>query len=123
MNITFDDHPGGFAITSYGPGWVRIGERRIEVACVVTPHALRLDLLPPAPEQLLESHFEALLELEPEIVLIGTGQRQRFVDQRHARLLAASGVGLEVMDTGAACRSFNVLLAEDRAVIAALYPG
>lgn len=121
MKIDFDEHPGALVITSYAEGWIRIGERRIDSACVVTPSEIRLDILPERLEHLDQRHVDALLALAPEIVLLGTGPRQRFIDYPAQHLLAQRGVGLEIMDTGAACRSYNVLVAEHRAVIAALF--
>jgi len=121
MKVNIDAPAGQNAISGYAPGWIRVGERRIEQPCVVTPRALRADLLPATPGELTRAHLDLLLELEPEIVLLGTGAKQRFIDFTLAAGLAARGVGLEVMDTGAACRCFNVLMAEDRAVVAALF--
>lgn len=121
MKLNFDERAGAYAISAYADGWVRVGERRIDVPCVVTPTGVHTDLLPARLDLLGPSEFERLLALAPEIVLLGTGARQHFVDFAFTRLLAAHGVGLEVMTTGAACRSYNVLLAEDRVVIAALF--
>jgi uncharacterized protein len=69
---------------------------------------------------LAEEALEAALELAPEILLLGTGERQVFPPPRIYALLASRGVGFEVMDNGAACRTYNVLLAEGRNVALAL---
>ena len=58
--------------------------------------------------------------LMPEIVLLGTGDRQRFPRPKLTRALLARGVGVEVMDTSAACRTYNIIMMEDRRVAAAL---
>jgi uncharacterized protein len=121
MKLDFDDDPSTLLVSAYADGWVSIGERRIEQPCVVAPSRLITDLLPPALESLELSHMAAIAELEPEIVLLGTGARQVFVDYALTTLLAECGAGLEVMDTGAACRSYNILAGEGRAVVAALY--
>lgn len=71
-------------------------------------------------EALNEAHFEALLALEPELVLFGSGARLRFARPALARALMARRIGFETMDTAAACRTYNVLLAEGRPVVAAL---
>ncbi len=88
---------------------------------VLVPH--RGEARPWAPTQfddLLEAHFEGLLDLKPELVIMGTGQRLRFPRPHLWRALIAAGVGFEAMDTAAACRTFNVLASEGRAVLAAL---
>ena len=66
--------------------------------------------------------FEAMLALTPEVVLLGTGSRQRFAHPRLHACLSAARIGLECMDTGAACRTYNILMAEGRRVLAALIP-
>lgn len=67
------------------------------------------------------SDFEALLAWEPEVVLLGTGTGQKFPHPRLMAALLAAGVGVEVMTTQAACRTFNILADEDRRVVAALF--
>ena len=121
MKIDFDQHSGSLSIAAYGPGWIRVGETRIERPCVVTPAEIHVDLLPARFEQLMPAHFDALLALRPEIILLGSGARQHFVDHGLTVHLANAGVALETMDTGAACRLFNILVSEDRAAIAALF--
>ena len=66
--------------------------------------------------------FEQILALRPEVVLLGTGARQRFAHPRLYASLSAARIGLEMMDTGAACRTYNILMAEGRKVLAALIP-
>ena len=67
--------------------------------------------------------FEAIAALQPELVLLGTGSRQRFPKPALLRPLMARRIGIETMNTAAACRTYNVLLSEDRAVVAALLLG
>ena len=121
MKIDFDQHSGSLSIAAYGPGWIRVRDTRIEAPCVVTPADIHTDLLPAAFEQLLPVHFEKLIALRPEIVLLGSGTLQRFAEHSLMLHLARAGVALESMDTGAACRLFNILVSEDRAVVAALF--
>lgn len=71
-------------------------------------------------EQLLPVHFEQALALQPELVIFGSGARHRFVAASLLRCLIERGIGVETMDTAAACRTFNVLAGEGRAVLAAL---
>ncbi len=71
-------------------------------------------------EDLTEDHFAQVLDLGPELVIFGSGERLRFVRPALSRALIARGVGMETMDTVAACRTYNVLASEGRSVVAAL---
>src|SRR5690606_9533590 len=75
-----------------------------------------------APDALDEPDFAAALALDPEVLLLGTGERQRWPAPRLIAALARRGIGLEVMDTLAAARTYNVLVGEERRVVAILYP-
>jgi uncharacterized protein len=63
-----------------------------------------------------------VLALEPEVVLLGTGARQQFLHPSRLAPIYRAGVGVEIMTTAAACRTFNILVAEERRVVAALLP-
>ena len=111
---------GRNVFTGYGVGYVSINDQRHERSLVVAPdHAVEpwgadsFDALTPA-------HFEALLALKPEIVIFGTGEHLRFPRPELTRSLADAAVGFEAMDTKAACRTYNILVAEGRAVVAAI---
>ena len=71
-------------------------------------------------QTLAPMHFEAVLGLRPELVIFGSGTRLQFVSPALYRALIDARVGIETMDTGAACRTYNVLAAEGRSVVAAL---
>jgi uncharacterized protein len=71
-------------------------------------------------ESLQPAHFEQVLALQPELVIFGSGTRLRFVSPALTRALIELHIGVETMDTGAACRTYNVLAAEGRSVLAAL---
>ena len=121
MKLDFDTATARHAVTAYAEGWIRVGDQRITVPCVVTAAGIVTDLLPPAFCDLTHQHFARLAELNADIVLLGTGAQQKFVDYAYVHWLAEQRIGLEMMDTGAACRSYNVLVSEGRAVAAALY--
>jgi uncharacterized protein len=121
MKINLDDNREPFTISAYAEGWIRIADRRIEQPCIVSAHGVDTAELPASLDALQVSHFGGIVDLAPEIVLLGTGARQVFVDWAITDHLASVGIALETMDTGAACRSFNILLAESRPVVAALY--
>ena len=72
-------------------------------------------------EALRPEDFEAVLALRPEIVLLGTGRRQRFPRPHLTAALARGGIGVEVMDTAAACRTYNILMSEGRRVLLAAF--
>ncbi|MGB2817024.1 MAG: Mth938-like domain-containing protein [Burkholderiaceae bacterium] len=108
-------------VTAYGPGFIEINKVRHASAVVLTP--ARVESWEIASfEALAEADFERLRALDPEVVLLGTGSRQRFPHPRLSRALADTRIGLEVMNTPAACRTYNILMAEGRKVVAALMP-
>jgi uncharacterized protein len=112
--------PGATLVTGLGDGWIKIGPAEYRENCVLTPEGVEMGFAPGGIDGLGEADFARLLELRPEIVLLGTGGHQQFLHPRVTQPLAAAHVGLEVMDTRAACRTFNILLGEGRRVIAAL---
>lgn len=109
-------------IRGYGVGELRINNDVFRTSMIVAPSTLRPELDLTAAAGLAATHVAHLLELEPEVVLLGTGQRQVFPDPAFGAQFLAAGIGFEVMDTGAACRTFNVLVSEQRRVAALLIP-
>lgn len=110
----------GNVVTGVGPGWVRVGTVEYRESLVLTPAAIAPGWGAAGFAGLVEEDFAALLVHTPEVVLLGTGAAIRFPEPRLTRALVAARVGVEVMDTPAACRTFNILAAEGRAVVAAL---
>ena len=105
--------------TGYGPGYVMVNNVRHEKNIIVLPGRLmQWDVA--AFEALSERDFEFLTNLAPEIVLLGTGSDLRFPHPSLSQSLANARIGLEVMNTPAACRTYNILMAEGRKVAAAL---
>jgi uncharacterized protein len=121
MKFNLDENLDTFAISAYADGWIRIADRRIDAPCVVSSAGIISDLLPATLDELDVIHLRKISALAPEIVLLGTGAKQIFLDYALTEALAAENIALETMDTGAACRCFNILVAEARAVVAALY--
>lgn len=107
-------------VTAYGPGFVEINRVRHTTNLIITPDQVEPWVVPSF-EGLDVTMFERLRELRSEIVLLGTGTRQRFPNPQLTRPLTDALIGLEVMDTQAACRTYNILVAESRKVAAALF--
>lgn len=114
------DQAQATSIQAYGPGWIAVNGERIRHSVVLGPEGKRRDWGCHNVEQLKASHFSALLELQPELVIFGSGNKLRFVHPSLYAALMQQRVGLETMDTQAACRTFNILSQEGRRVVAAL---
>jgi uncharacterized protein len=97
-----------------------VNGERYNSSIVVLAEEVRHDWEPASFDELSEAHFSYFLPLKPEILLLGTGARQRFPHPRLYRALTHAGIALECMDTPAACRTYNILVAEDRKVLAAI---
>ena len=120
MKLHVTQTPGENVFTAYGDGYVAVNHQRFEHPVVVSPaHAVE-PWQPASFDALTPADFEAILQFKPEIVILGTGERLRFPKPDLTRALAAGAVGLEVMDTKAACRTYNILAAEGRQVVAAV---
>jgi len=110
----------GNVIRAYGDGFFQIGDTRYANSVVVTPDALIPDWAPEGFAALSADDFAQLAELKPEILVLGTGSTQRFPQHALLRPLIEARIGWEIMDSGAACRTYNVLASEGRKVAAAL---
>jgi len=108
-------------IRAWEPGRVRIGERWIAGNVIVGADRIIEAWTTTRPDALTVADLEAALALEPTIVVLGTGTQRLLPDVELMAALAARSVGLEIMSTPAACRTFNVLLQERRRVAAALF--
>ena len=105
--------------SGYGAGYVAVNAVRYEQSVLVTPEAV-VEWPVHEFDALTASDFAFIGEQRPEVVILGTGAAQRFPPRELARALAASGAGVEIMDSKAACRTYNFLVAEGRKVIAAI---
>ena len=106
--------------TALGTDYVAVHDERYSRSIVVSADQVRLDWTVAHFDELNEAHFAYLAALKPDVLLLGTGAKQRFPHPRLFRSLTEAGIGLECMDTPAACRTYNILVAEDRKVIAAI---
>jgi len=112
--------PTSNIVTGSGPGWIRVGTQDYRENIVLTADGVTPGFAPNGWEGLAEPDFARLLATSAEIVLLGTGATQRFPHPRVTAPLFGARVGLEVMDTRAACRTYNILVAEGRNVVAAM---
>jgi len=108
------------AITAYGPDWVSIGTEKISRSVIIGARGERVGWNCNAFEDLTPAHFEVLAGLNAELVIFGSGERIRFPQPVWLKPLIAQRVGLETMDTRAACRTYNILAQEGRHVVVAL---
>ncbi len=106
--------------TAHGAGHVMVNGERYERSIVVLAEEVRSDWTVSGFDELEEAHFDYFLALKPDVLLLGTGASQRFPHPRLYRTLTEAGIGVECMDTPAACRTYNILVAEGRRVIAAI---
>jgi uncharacterized protein len=106
--------------TGYGDGYVMVNGRRVERSVVVLPERILSDWPATRFDELAAEHFSMLAGFGLEIVLLGTGKRLRFPSPEVLRPLIRTGLGVEVMDIQAACRTYNILVSEARKVAAAL---
>ena len=112
------------SILGYGPGWVGLANlgvaEKIERSIVIGSRGEKFDWNCTQFDQLTEAHFEVLAETRPELIIFGSGARLRFAPPALMRALMQKRIGVETMDTLAACRTYNILAGEGRQVVAAL---
>ena len=106
--------------TAYGADHVMVNGERYERSIAVLAGEVRGNWNVAGFDELDEAHFDYFLALKPDVLLLGTGARQRFAHPRLYRALTDAGIGVECMDTPAACRTYNILVAEGRKVAAAI---
>ncbi|HEX4985657.1 MAG TPA: Mth938-like domain-containing protein [Burkholderiales bacterium] len=120
MKLHASQNSGLNIFTSYGHGYVSVNGVRYESSVLVVPRGdVRLWHVAD-PDALVQDDFQLLANLRPELVLLGTGETLRFPHPRTLMTLTAAGIGTEVMDSRAACRTYNILAGEGREVAAAL---
>jgi uncharacterized protein len=107
------------SIRAYGDGEITINDKVINRSVIITPDLIQL-WEPAHIDELTAEHCLLLGEFKPEVVIIGTGGTLKFPPPQVTAGLQTQGIGVEIMAHGAACRTFNILLAEDRRVVAAL---
>jgi len=114
------DSMQGASITGYGPGWIAVDGERLSHSVVLSATGYRARWDCTCFEDLQEPLFAQLADLNPELVIFGSGERIRFPQAAWLQTLYARRIGVETMDTQAACRTYNFLAGEGRLVVAAL---
>ena len=120
MKLQSDPHSGANTITGYGDGYVEINKTPYAHAVVLSSDGAISEWSAQSFENLEAHHFSQLIDLKPELILIGTGKRQRFPKPELLKALISAKIGFEIMDSQAACRTYNILVGEERKVLLAL---
>lgn len=120
MKFAEADSGAGHLIDGYWPGRIVIDGHSYDASLIVSPERIVTGWGPTCAGDLNQGHIASLIELAPQVIVIGTGGRQVFPDPRVYLAAMVQGVGVEIMDTGAACRTYNILMAEGRRVAAGL---
>ncbi len=120
MKFSLADAGDSYLVRAYDRGEVIINEYRHTSSVIVMPKQIIGDWPPQSFAELTADHFIILSELKPQLVLLGTGDVQQFPDPAIYAVLLEQGLGVEVMTTPAACRTYNILASEGRQVAAAL---
>ncbi|MDH5692515.1 MAG: MTH938/NDUFAF3 family protein [Gammaproteobacteria bacterium] len=144
MQISLDYNMEAYTIRSYGPGEILVippistreiqeerqtlfRERelpsvRLHKTAVITPSSLQENWAPGSVAEMTREHFAELAALRPEVVILGAGSRSVFPHPSLTVPLSSAGIGLEVMSTASACRTYNYLMTDNRPVVAVLFP-
>lgn len=134
MQFNLDMDSGSYTIRAYSPGEITISLpmehhttgigpaelTRVSGSLILSPGQLIRDWAPLQMKELLATHLEAIAALQPEVILLGTGPRLEFPASEILASLHERQIGVEIMDTAAACRTYNILTAEGRNVAAGL---
>ncbi len=120
MKLHSDPRPFYNTFTAYGEGFVEVNEQRFTSSILVLPEGAVLPWLPRKLEDIGPDSFGEIVALKPEILLFGSGARLRFLHPRITRAVTQAGIGVEAMDMFAACRTYNILMSEERKVACAL---
>ncbi|WP_180128067.1 Mth938-like domain-containing protein [Rhodoferax sp. BLA1] len=114
------DKPHVQSISAYGPDWIQVANEKITRSVLLDSRGKRLDWPCNRFEDITAELFEQLAQWQPELVIFGSGERLRFAHPSLTQALIQQQIGLETMDTQAACRTYNILAAEGRYVAVAL---
>jgi uncharacterized protein len=120
MSLILDDNSAKFQIRAYKAGSIQVNDTIYTQSIIVSPQTLITDWPPQTLAELTQQHLDIILTLKPDILLLGTGENLTFPPLANYGELINHGIGVEIMNTHAAARTYNALTAEDRNVVAAL---
>ncbi|MCD6039511.1 MAG: hypothetical protein K0S27_911 [Gammaproteobacteria bacterium] len=120
MSLTLDENSAFYQIHAYQPGQLQVNDQIFLRSIIITPHTLIDTWAPQTIHELTREDLAAVIELRPTILLIGTGHALYFPPLKVYGDLINYGIGVEIMNTHAACRTYNVLTAEGRSIAAAM---
>lgn len=123
MKFAEDHNQANYKITGYQNEGIKINNRLFQQSLVLSPTTLIEEWKPAEIALLTADDLAPIYELNAEIILLGTGEKQQFPNSEVLKQLAKMQIGFEIMDTQAACRTFNIIMAEGRNVVAGLFPG
>ncbi|MCK5902292.1 MAG: Mth938-like domain-containing protein [Cocleimonas sp.] len=110
-----------YSITGYNNEAIRVNEKSFNTGFIISPEKVVEDWQPSSYQDFRVDHLPVLFDLNPDIILLGTGVKQIFPPKSLYLALVNAKIGFEIMNTQAACRTYNILLSEDRKVVAALF--
>ena len=120
MTLTLDDNNAQYQIRAYKTGIIQVNEETFTHSIIISPEKLIAPWPPKNISDLTHEHLSIVKTLKPAVLLIGTGEKLVFPPLETYGDLINHGIGVEMMDTSAACRTYNALSAEGRNVVAAL---
>ena len=120
MPLAEDKITSRYSISAYNSNEIIVNGTAYRESLILSPQSIHCPWQVISVDELDESNLKPILDMNPHVVLLGTGERQQFPDARIFGLFGQTGIGLEVMNNGALCRTFNILVAEDREVVAAI---
>jgi len=120
MPLAEDKITSRYSISAYNPGEIIVNQTAYRESLILSPQTILCPWPVLSIDELNESNLQPVLDMNPYVVLLGTGVHQIFPDSRIVAFFGQRGIGLEVMSNGALCRTFNILVAEDREVVAAI---
>ena len=120
MKFAQDSQDEGYFITSYDENSVSINGKPFQTSLIISSRRLEEDWSLNAIEHLSDTHIESILLFKPELIIIGTGKKLLFPAVETYSRAIRHGIGIDFMDTGAACRTYNILMSENRNVVAGL---
>ncbi len=120
MELNLDTGEGRYQIRAYTKDFIQINEQKIRNSLIVMPDKLIAPWPPHSIADLTEQYLQIITDLQPSIVLLGSGEKLAFPDPPLLNVFYQKNIGIEVMNNGAACRTYTVLMSEGRKVAAAL---